>query len=194
MPAANNPKTARVVLTVTRDTRKFLNVVHMARQDNAVLTLADVTTMANIVADWWQNSYRHTCRPIIVGFSVVATKQDPLDPEQATVYINGPGDSASVQAEAANVSAAISLRTGLAGRKFRGRFYHFGPDRVDLNNSDQLSGAFLTAATGVANYLISHAATAAINAIIYHLSTNTYTPINTSIVDQNADSMRRRLP
>lgn len=193
MVAPNNPRTARVVLTVTRDTRKFINVLHMARQDNAILNSADLLAMANVVADWYQNSYRHTLRPSVVGFSVVATKQDPNDPQQQTVYINGPGDSPSVQNEAANVSMAISWRTGLAGRKYRGRFYHFGPAVSDINTNDTLTGTFLSAATSVANYLLSHAATAAINAIIYHKVGDTFTPINQVIADQNVDSQRRRL-
>jgi hypothetical protein len=193
MPPPNAPTTARVVLTVTKDVRQFINVTHMRRGDHAVLNAADVLAMANVIADWWQNSYRHSCSPGVVGLSVVATKQDPGDPQQATVYINGPGDQPGFADEAANVTGAISWRTGLAGRKYRGRFYHFGPNGGQRNANDSFTGSWLTLATGVANYLIAHAISAAMEVIIFHRGDNTATTVNQTIVDQLVDSQRRRL-
>jgi len=191
--AENNPSTARVVLTVTRDSRKFLNVLHMARSDGNELSASDLLSMANVVADWWQNSYRQTCNPSVVGESVVATKNDPTDPLQQTVYINGPGTLSGGGNDPANVTAAISWRTGLAGRKYRGRFFHFSPNGLGINSNDTFQGSTLLSFTNVGSYLLSHALTAALRVIIFHRATNTYTPSLETIVDQLVDSQHRRL-
>lgn len=193
MAGPNNPSTARVVLIVQRDSRKFLNVLTMARSDGAVLGTGDLTNMANVVADWWLNSYRHTCSPQIVGDSVVATKQDPSDPIQTTVYLAAPGDLAGGQLDPADVSGAVSWRTGLAGRKYRGRFYHFQPNGLAINANDTFQGSLIASLTAIGNYLLSHAATASLRAVVFHRSTNTYTNIVAVIMDQLVDSMRRRL-
>lgn len=188
-----NPSTARVVLTVTRDTRKFLNVLHMSRLDGAELNSADLLNIANVIADWWQNSYRLTCRPELVGESVVATKNDPSDPIQQTVYINGPGTLGGAGLDPGNVTAAISWRTGFAGRKYRGRFFHFGPNGLGINANDTFQGSTLASFTAVGNYLLSHALTAALKVIIFHRASNTFTPVGETIVDQLVDSQHRRL-
>jgi hypothetical protein len=193
MPAPNNPATARIALTVDRDTRKFLNILHMARTDGGTLDALDILNMANVVADWWQNSYRHTLASPIVGESVVATKQDPGDPEQVTVFINGPGDRAASTTDPADVTGAISWRTGLAGRKFRGRFYHFAPPGNLINTNDTFQGTFLSEASATANYLLTHTLAAGFDLIVFHRSDDTYTIIISLIVDALVDSMRRRL-
>lgn len=193
MAPPNNPATARVVLRTTRDTRKFLNVVHMTRADGAELTSADLLDMANAVADWWQNSYRHICKSVMVGLDVVATKQDPNDPLQETVYINGPGDYVPGAPLPGNDAAALSWRTGLAGRKYRGRTYHMGPSSGSVNANDTLTGQFLTDWSTAGQYLLSHLITAGLRLIIFHRSTNTFTTVIGMIVDQLIDSQRRRL-
>lgn len=193
MPPPNNPSTARVALTVDRDTRKFVNTLHVARADNAALGAGDILAIANLVADWWQNSYRHTCPATMVGEQVVATKQDPSDPIQETVYINGPGDLSGATADPADVTAAVSWRTGFAGRKNRGRFYHVGVDGRGINLNDTFTGTQLALLSSTANYLLNHAATAALKLVVFHRSSNAYTQIVGVIVDQLVDSMRNRL-
>lgn len=193
MVAPNAPGTARVALIVQRDSRKFINVLHMARSDGADLTSADLTNMANTVADWWLNSYRATCTPAIVGDSIIASKQDPADPLQETVYIASAGTLVGGTLDPADVTGAISWRTGLAGRKYRGRMYHFQPNGGYINANDTFQGVLLSSFTSLGNYLLSHAATAGLQAIVFHRADNTYTKIVTVIMDQLVDSMRRRL-
>ena len=193
MAVPNNPAVARVILVVQRDSRKFINTFHMTRSDGASLSSADLTNMANVVAEWWLNSYRHTCPAVIVGDSVVASKLDPSDPLQETVYIAAAGDNIGASVDPGDVSGAISWRTGLAGRKYRGRMYHFAPDGGRINQNDTFTGTLLSAFTSVGNYLLSHAATASLRAVVFHRATDTYTNIATVIVDQLVDSMRRRL-
>jgi hypothetical protein len=119
MPPPNNPATARVALAVTRDTREFINTFHMMRGDGVELSSGDLVSMANVVADWWLNSYRTVVPNNVVGLSVTVTKQDPTDPLQYTAFLAAPGTGVATDYPAV-LSAAVSWRTGLAGRKFRG--------------------------------------------------------------------------
>ena len=193
MAPPNAPSTARVALTVDRDTRKFVNTFHLERLDNGVLGALDLATMVAVLKDWWEQSYRHAVKLQIVGESVVATKQDPFDPLQATVLTNLPGDYASGGIQPGDVTAAVSWRTGYAGRKFRGRFFDFGVPSDANNTNDTMTGTYITLLTSFASYLLNHLATAGLKAIIFHKADNTNTTISAIVVDQLVDSMRNRL-
>jgi len=193
MPPPNNQAVARCALQVIRDSRHFVNTFHLARTDNASLTLTDLQNMTAVLADWWANSYRHACKSVIVGESITATKLDPVTPIQDTLNINAPGDYGGGSALPADVSAAVSWRTGLAGRKNRGRFYDFGVPSDAANTNDTMTGAYLTILTGVGSYLLTHLATAGLKAVIFHRSTDTFTNIAGLVAEQLIDSMRNRL-
>src|SRR5690349_18142051 len=121
MAPPNNPRTARVALEATRDSRTFVNTFHVARLDEAILSASDIANIANAVASWWDNNYRHNIVSGLSGLQVVATKQDPADPIQVTVPLTS-GSDGSGGIDPADVTGAVSWRTGLAGRKFRGRY------------------------------------------------------------------------
>jgi len=189
----NNPSVARVALEVIRDSRHFVNTFHIARVDNASLTVSDLDAITSLFATWWLNTYRQTCKSVIVGERVVATKLDPVAPIQDTLAIAAPGTWAGGNATAADVSAAISWRTGLAGRKFRGRFFHYGPASDTFTTLDTMTGAFITNLTTIGSQLLTDLAAANLKAVVFHRLTNTYTPIVGLVVDQLIDSMRTRL-
>jgi len=193
VPPPNNPAVARVALTVLRDTRKFVNTFHMSRSDGAVLGAADLVNMGAVIADWWLNSYRTAVPSNIVGSDIVATKLDPSDPLQNTTYIAAPGNYAGGTVSPGDVSGAVSWRTGLAGRKYRGRFYDFAPPQQVINTNDTFSGGYISLLSTVGSYLLTHLATAALKGVIFHRSDNTATTITNVIVDQLVDSMRNRL-
>lgn len=193
MPAPNNPATARIALSVIRDVRTFVNTFHCARADNLPLNLADLQNMNAVFADWWLNSYRHAVKSNIVGSSIVATKQDPASPIQDTVFLAAPGDYGPASVDPGNVTAAVSWRSGLAGRKFRGRFFDFGVPSDAFNSTDAMTGGYITLLTSIGNYLITHLVAANLKPIIFHRADDTYTTITGLVVDQLLDSMRRRL-
>lgn len=192
MPVANNPTTARVALRVQRDVRDFINTFHFKRLDNAVLTAADLIVIANMVAAWWLNNYRVQMPTSIVGQDVTVTKQDPSDPLQYTAYLASAGTNGSAILPA-DATAAISWRTGLAGRKHRGRFYAFSLYPNGVNGNDTMIGALIAAFTAVGQALLNQAATAGLKAVIFHSVDNTVTDVTSIIVDQLVDSMRTRL-
>lgn len=193
MPPPNNPSAARVALEVDRDTRKFVNTFHVARTDDAALSLTDLTNIANVFANWWANNYRSVNRPEITGDNVVATKLDPAAPLQVTVGAIGAGTHTTGSISPGNVSLAVSWRTNLAGRKFRGRFYDFSiPDDVRTTD-DKVNGAYSTVLLNIAAALLNQLATAGLKAVIYHRATDTYTTIAGVVIEALIDSMRNRL-
>jgi len=193
VPPPNNPQVARVALQVIRDSRHFVNTFHISRTDNASLSVGDLANINAVFADWWLNSYRHACKSVIVGESVTATKLDPALPIQDTLALAAPGDYASANPLPADVSAAVSWRTGLAGRKYRGRFFDYGVPSDAANTNDTMTGGYITNLTTVGNYLLTHLATAGLKAVIFHRGDNTATAITGLVVDQLIDSMRNRL-
>ncbi len=193
MPPPNNPSVARVALETIRDSRHFVNTFHIARIDNAAISVSDLDTITNLFADWWLNTYRLTCKNIIVGERVVATKLDPVAPIQDPLARAAPGSYVLGAPTSAEVTAAISWRTGLAGRKFRGRFYHFGLPTDTFSTLDTMVGAYMTQLTQIGTTLLADLAAANLKAVIFHRISNTYTPIVGLVVDQLVDSMRTRL-
>jgi hypothetical protein len=130
---------------------------------------------------------------VIVGERIVATKLDPAAPIQDTLAIAAPGDYASGNATAADVSAAVSWRTGLAGRKFRGRFFDFGVPTDAFTTFDTMTGSYITQLTSIGTALLNALVAAGLKIVVFHRLTNTYTPIVGLVVDQLIDSMRTRL-
>jgi len=193
VPPPNNPQVARVALQVIRDSRHFVNTFHVSRTDNAALGLADLTAINAVFADWWLNSYRLGVKSAIVGESITATKLDPSNPLQDTLAIAAPGTYAGGGVLPADVTAAVSWRTGLAGRKYRGRFFDFGVPSDTANTNDTLSGGYITTLTSIGTYLLGHLLSAGFKAVIFHRGDNTATQVAGLVVDQLIDSMRNRL-
>lgn len=192
MPPPNNPAVAKVALHVQRDTRSFINTFHVSKAGGGVLSAADLPNIANVFADWWLNSYRLGIPLQVVGQDITVTKLDPSDPLQYVAYIAaaGGGGSSPLPADA---TAAISWRTGLAGRKYRGRFYDFSLPNATVNTNDTLISGTIAGLTAVGQYLLTHLLTAGFKAVVFHRSDNTATDIVSVIVDQLVDSMRNRL-
>lgn len=193
MPVPDNPSVARVVLNCQRDTRKFVNVFHMMRGDDAVLNITDLETMTAVIADWWTDAYRTTVIDIVVSESAVATKLDPDDPIQDQNFFSAAGSVASPAVRPGNVSAVMSWRTGLAGRKHRGRSYHVGIDGDQILSTDNLVGFYLAQLTAAATDLLTKLTIEGLKAVVFHRVDDTTTDIVGVVVDQLVDSMRTRL-
>lgn len=192
--AENNPSVARVVLNVVRDTRHFVNTFHATRLDEAELNAADLESIGNVFADWWNNTYNQRCMPNIVGQSVVVTKLDPSDPLQDESILVTGGSYGAGTIEPADATLSVSWRTGLAGRKHRGRFYIFSLSSAYTTSLDTITGGEASLLLGAANDLIVRMAAASKQLVVFHRSDDTFTPIVSALVETNIDSQRKRLP
>lgn len=99
-----------------------------------------------------------------------------------------------------NVTAAVSWRTALGGRSFRGRSYHIGL-QVTFTNANQLTAATQTGLAAAYTALLNAVNTTWASGLVvlsyahnkFWRNTAVATPITSVSVDINLDSQRRRL-
>jgi len=192
MPAPDNPLVAKVSLIFTRDTRTLVNTYHVQRAtpwDNA-----SMTALAVIFQSWWANDYRPYSVANVLLREIQVRKYDPDDPQAVDFAISPPvpGTAGGTPDTAATTQTA-SWRTGLAGRKFRGRFYAVGLGEAATNNDDSVTSPFTAALTAAAGGLLSRLAVASLQLVIFHKVDDTATQVLTTIVENLIDSQRRRL-
>lgn len=193
LPPPNNPKVAKIATVGHRDTRLWVNTFHVAK-DSGPLVAADLQTIADTMVSFL-NNYRAIWPTNIQAEVVQVRKLDPLDPLALDEAIVPPlVGLRGGQASPANVSLSLSERTGLAGRKFRGRFYCPGLSEQDLTADDRIgSGAVSVMNAIIAQYIAQWASTTLIP-VIFHKADNTYTQVIAGVIEAVLDSQRRRLP
>lgn len=192
MPAPNNPRVARVAMLFQRDTRTLVNTFHVAKA--TALTAADLINIAGIFSSWWNTQYRPYASNAVALKQIQVRKYDPSDPLAYDLDISPP--SAGQQAlvpDAASVTQTASWRTGLAGRKYRGRFYAVGLPENFVTNDDAITSPETAALGNAASSLIASVVAATFQLVVFHKVDNTFTQILTAIVENLVDSQRRRL-
>lgn len=192
-PPPNNPLVVRVAMLYSRDTRTFVNTFHVV--DTAGWTLAKMQTLATDTFNWWNTSYKHAIPAAVLLYQIQVRLYDPANPLAYDSNINPPvaGDEAGTS-EAGNVTATISLRTGLAGRKYRGRMFVPGVSEVVTNPNDTLTSTGLALIAAAAATFVTTAFTGGVRVAIWHVATNTFTFVTSAVLNSVIDSMRRRLP
>jgi len=192
----------RAVMNYTYDGQECANVLHFTHAEMpAPATPADMG--ASLVA-WWSANMRLRVPATLVLRSVTVTDLT-AGGAPALEHATGlplAGTNASAQLPN-NATVAMSLRTGIRGRSFRGRLYHLGLTEADVTNNalvaanlTNLVGAYqllvgLDSAALGANYalvILSYFANKAMRA------TPVATPVVTVTSDGIVDSQRRRLP
>lgn len=200
-PHPNNPKVAKITLVHTLTGRQFLNTFYIYKA-SAPWAQADLAAVATAAKNWWTLAYA-PCISTAVGLTQIQVRvMDPANPYAYDLPVTpaAPGTRIGVP-EAGNVSVTLSERTGLAGRRHRGRMYLPGVNENDVLSGDIIGG---TLATAIANagvqLLIAFGQNLAVP-VIFHRpglvpSTfdNTVDVITSVIVDTILDSMRKRLP
>jgi hypothetical protein len=174
-----------------------VNTFHVYKPDGA-LVLADLGEIGAAFYDWWHNRYRTQFGPSIVLDVIEVRKLDPGDP-LALDYTTGlpeggtrtSGDAAE---EPANVSLTMSWRTGLAGRKYRGRNYIPGIGTTDVTTLDTINSTAATRIASIAAQLLAGILTAGFQFVVFHVADNTVTEITDFVIEAILDSQRRRLP
>lgn len=198
MAPPNNPNVAKVTLVGHRDTREWVNTFHADK--GAPIVEADLEPIAQAFYNWWHDTYRTRFANTIILDQIQVRVLDPSDP-LALDYTTGlpeggtysPGLGGETP-EPANVTLALSTRTGLAGRKFRGRFYVPAIAAADKTTDDRVTSPTVTAFSACIQALISAVLTSGLQLAIFHRADNTVTHVITGVVDAIIDSQRRRLP
>jgi len=193
MPAPNNPLVVKVAMVFRADTRHFVNTLHV--QDASGWDLASMEALAAEVVDWWNDNYKDACSNQVNLEQVQVRLLDPSNP-LAVDYTTGlpiTGNRSSIH-EPYNVTTTISWRTGLAGRKYRGRIYVPGLTEDETNTDDTIASFVVTILAAAAQSLITRIGALTHNLVVFHVLTNTFTEITSYVIENILDSQRRRLP
>ena len=193
MAPPNNPAVARVAVIGNRDTREWVNTFHVAKPSGS-LVAADLTEIANQM-ETFVNNYRAAWPTVILADLIQVRKLDPSDP-LAVDHPLVPPLAGLIPATAApgNVTLALSERTGLAGRKFRGRFYTPGIADEDIVFDDRITSTLVSLLNSILAQYITQWTSTVFLPVIFHKFSNTYTPVISGVIEAILDSQRRRLP
>jgi len=194
MPVPNAPTVARVTMVFNRDSRIFNNTFHVENLVT-VWTLASMTTLANEVIDWWNDTYRQCVPTQVTLVQVQVRKYDPADPLAVDQPVVPPlAGTRSSEPDAGNVTATLSWRTGFAGKRFRGRNYVPSLPEEDIGPDDLMNSPLVTVLAAAAADFLARFVTAGQNAVVFHLATESFTRIISAVIEHTVDSQRRRLP
>lgn len=207
IPVAN---VAQCQLIYNQNGQIIENVINV--QKGSPFSAADLTTLVNTIDTWdnttstgGKNVRNGNCLLQRIHARALDTESSPVVdyvlPASRGGLING------AQALPNNVTFALTLQTGLAGRSFRGRIYLVGLASGQTTGGANASNMTVSAATLIVTcYTALKTAIEGIGAG-YHIVVVSYrtglawrtsgvaTPIiNFSYADLNLDSQRRRLP
>lgn len=193
MAVPNNPLVVRVILQYARDTRQFENVLHFWK--STAWTLAEMEVLAEDLRIWWNAAGKSPICDAVALTAILVRKLDPGNPLAFDYPISPPVPGGSVGAELpGNVTSTMSWRTGLAGRKHRGRSYLPGYVEVGVADDDRLTSAQVASiASNWSELLLSTVITIG-SLVVFHVADNTVTSVISYIVENIVDSQRRRLP
>jgi len=193
MPTPNLPTVCRVAMLFSRDTRKFVNTFHVRKPTAWVA--ADLPNVAAAFSTWWSSVYKNQSIDDVCLYQIQVRKYSPSDPLAYDLAVSpvvcgissaGPGP--------ANATASISWRTGLAGQRFRGRFYAVGLSEAVVDDLDKLTTGYVGGMATAASGLITNIVATGWELVIFHRDTETATAITSVVVENIVDSQRRRLP
>jgi len=189
----NNPLVVKAALIFKRDTRTFVNTLHFS--DSTGWDSTKMQALAADLVDWWHTSYRTAMGVAVTLVQVQVRLLDPANPLAVDYTIGLPEGGAIIEGlEAANVTSTMSWRTGLAGRKYRGRIYVPAITEGQTNQDDTLTSTMAARLATVATYFLTHLIAGTRFPTIFHLGPDTFTNITTFVIENILDSQRRRLP
>ena len=201
MPFQPAPGIIEVALRFTSQGQRAVNVFHVG--PNFGEQTVDIPTVSVIFSQWYQQYLRPIQHETTVLNEFVLTDLSVEAGQQLTLPMgeNNTGNLIGIAAPN-NVTIAVSLRTGLRGRSYRGRVYHVG-----LAQS-QIQGNFLTPAAAASireayDTLVTQMSDGEGGDLVVlsrqlnnaTRATAIGTPIlSATLTDTTIDSQRRRLP
>ncbi len=170
---------------------------------------ASLTEVATEFRDWWAASYAQLCSSEVSLRAVQAT--DLTTDTAGQVVVDGAGALGLVGGGGmpSNVSLAVSFRTGLRGRSFRGRNYVVGIGGTFQEGINELDEDFITNVGVQYTNLLTDVFTGDFVWVVVSrfsgVDPDTHKPVpretgvatpvtNVVVVDNTIDSQRRRLP
>lgn len=177
------------------ENRVMVNVFHPP-------TPADLTVLQTVFTDWINLSYQALLPADVTVTGLKFTSQQSINDIQLQAALALVGDVA-LPAAPNEVTYCISLRSGIAGRSARGRFYWLGLATANIATTNRVGAGFRTNSTAAVQTLID--ALAFNNyawTIVSYISNGVPRPggpvyfsvITATTTDDIVDSQRRRRP
>jgi hypothetical protein len=195
----NLPTVAKITYVGNRDQRLWTNTIHIAKTGGGNIVEGDMEPLAHAAIVWWHNFYRTVVPTFCILDQVQVRKLDPTNPLAVDTQEGLPegGAITANQPLPGNVSLALSERTLLAGRKYRGRIFVPGIGNQSVTVDDRAVSNLTNAAiSAMFNMFATFAAAGPFVPTVFHWTQvhDFDTPITHFVVDAILDSMRRRLP
>lgn len=200
------PNVVRCALRFSQDGLEAYNILNVVGA--APATAGNLVSIAAVFQGWWNVTLRPAEPNAVSWLGVDLTALDsPGSPFLAYTNTGTLTGSGAGTPYPPNVSPAISLRTGLSGRSYRGRIYHIG-----LSSINPITGGLMTAPTSASLATIYNTLRTSLNSAGWPLcvlslysgidgsgnkiprASGIATPINAVVVGRRIDSQRRRLP
>jgi len=201
MSFVGNENVAEATVVHVQDNQLLVNTLYFF--STVPITEANLYALASGLGDIWENTFMPLKSSTVFLSEVNVIQLVPVPAPTAawsplTVVQGGDTNAASPN----NVSLAISFRTGLSGRSYRGRNYWIGFTEPNVTNN-QIDGTLVNSILAAYTLLIGVDAVASdwtwsvysryVNGVERETGTSTdVTSVGTT--DSIVDSQRRRLP
>ena len=198
-PPPNNPNVCKVALVFARDTRTFINTFHV--ENSVEWDFSAMQVLATDFRDWFDTYYEACISDEVSLTQVQVRKYDPTAPLAYDLPVSPPiAGTRPGECLPGNVTCTMSWRTGLAGRRFRGRVYVPGISEADVSVFDEVSSTVINLLATAGVQLLTSALTAGALGVFHapkevpSAFDNTITQIVSVVLEDIVDSQRRRLP
>jgi hypothetical protein len=197
VPCHTDETTALITMYFRKTGRILQNTIHASKPGGSISD-ADLFGYCTTLKDWWDTTYKACANQDTSLFQVIARVLGAEPQLEHTLSVSPPiAGTKAGNTLPASVSATMSWRTGLAGRKFRGRTYAVSPTEGDLDSSDLLTSGYIARLAAAAADLVSRSPFGGNgDFVIWHCHDASLDPtlVTTAIISQLPDNQRRRLP
>jgi len=193
MPPIVIPDTARSAIRMQQGGRQRVNVLHFRKLGG--FTAGELNTLNVALMAWWEAVIRPQMPNNLTLVDITSTNiDDPIQEQDVQPCVTNCTGTIAGEPEPGNVTGTISWRTGLAGRRYRGRSYWPAMLTTQTNNDDTIfSGLVLAMAAAAGNLLFANLGAGVVPAVASRVLLAS-TPITGWVIDNVLDSMRSRLP
>lgn len=194
VPFVAIPSTVKLAIVGTAESQQIVSVLHYKYVGTAP-TSAALTVFINAWLGLHKTSWLACMGVQYTMQHVDCTDLSVSSGNFATVVVGGPSNVGTGGGSAlpGNVALALSWRTGVAGRRNRGRTF-FGPLSDNQVDNSIATSAFLTALTTLASQLISQTYSGGFDFAVASYADHAAKIITGVVIEAITDSMRRRLP
>lgn len=192
----------RAVLQMRQDSQEIRNILHFSAAVG-ILPIGEVG-LATDLETWWRTNIKPIQSNTVSLYSILVQDLGPASPPAHLRAVTAPTTGSAAGTPLPNsVTIAMSLRTALSGRSYRGRIYHPGLISTHITGNS-LTATQLAALLAAYRELINPAGGFFSNAkqlgvlSYYHnnavRATPVFTPVSEVQCDGIIDNQRRRLP